>query len=147
MLEQFLKTAKSGLVSQLAGKTDVDKGKLDGVAQVVTDTFKTGLMDKVSSGKMDDIMGLLGKGGGSSSFATSLINSTVSNLVSKLGLPKGVADTLGRIAIPFIIAKFNDLMSAKGKPSEQGIKDIMGDLLKGSVKGDFLGGLRKKLGF
>ena len=128
-----------------AVKLEMNEGKLDGVAQVVTDTFKTGLMDKVSSGKMNDITGLLGKGGSSSPFATSLINSTVKNLVSKLGLPKGVSDTIGRIAIPFIIDKFNDLTSAKGKSNEEGVKDILGDLLKGSLKGK-LGGLGKIFG-
>jgi hypothetical protein len=147
MLEQFLKTASSGLVNQLAGKTDVDEGKLNGIAQVVTDTFKTGLMDKVSNGKLDDIMGLLGKGGSSSSFASSLTNSTVSNLVSKLGLPKSVSDTIGSIAIPFIISKFSDFTSAKGKSNDEGVKDILGDLLKGSLKDNLLGGLGKKFGF
>ena len=147
MLDQFLKTVQGGLTSQLAGKTEVDKGKLDGIAKVVTDTFQTGLKDKAGSGKLDDIMGLLGKGGSSSSFANSLVKDTVTNLVSKLGLPKGVADSIGRIAIPFIIDKFNDLTSAKGKSSEGGVTDIIGDLLKGSAKDKLLGGLGKKFGF
>lgn len=147
MLEQFLNTVKGSLVSQLTGKTDVDEGKLDGVADVVADTFKTGLVDKASSGKLDEIMGLLGNGGSSSSFATSLTNSTVSNLVSKLGLPKGISDKIGSIAIPFIISKFSEFTSGKGKTNEEGVKDIMGDLLKGTVKDKLIGGIGKKFGF
>lgn len=147
MLDQFLKTVKGELVNQLAGKADVDEGKMDGVAQVVTDTFKTGLMDKAKSGKLDDIMGLLGKSGSSSPFASSLVNNTVSSLVSKLGLPKGIAESIGSIAIPFIISKFSDLTSTKGKSNEEGVKDIIGDLLKGSAKDNLLGGLKSKLGF
>ncbi|HTN69329.1 MAG TPA: hypothetical protein VLZ33_07690 [Dysgonamonadaceae bacterium] len=147
MLDQFLKTVKGGLINQLTGKTDVDEGKMDGVAEVVTDTFKTGLEDKASSGKINDIMNLLGKGGSSSSFADSLVKSTVNNLVSKLGLPKSVADSIGRIAIPFIIDKFSDFTSTKGKSKEEGVNDILGDLLKGSAKDKLLGGLGKKFGF
>ncbi len=147
MLNQFLNTAKEGLVSQLSGKTELEEGKLDGIANVVTDTFKSGLMDKVSSGNLTDIIGLLGKGGSSSPLAVSLINSTANNLISKLGLPKGVADKIGSIAIPFIISKFSDFTSKKGKTDEEGVKDIFADLLKGSAKDKILGGLGKKFGF
>lgn len=147
MLDQFLKTVKGELANQLAGKTDVDKGKLDGVAEVVTDTFKTGLTDTAKSGKLNEIMGLFGKEGSSSPLATNLMNSTVSNLVSKLGLPKGVSDKIGAIAIPFIISKFSDFTSEKGKSDEEGVKDIFGDILKGSVKDKLMGGLGKKFGF
>lgn len=147
MLDQFLNTVKGGLVNQLAGKTEVEKGKLDGVADVVTDTFKSGLMDKASSGKLNDIMSMLGKGGSSSPLAKNLVNSTVSNLVSKLGLPKGIADKIGAITIPFIIDKFSDFTSEKGKSNEDGVKDILGDLLKESAKDKLLGGLGKNFGF
>ena len=147
MLDQFLKTVKGELANQLAGKTDVDKGKLDGVAEVVTDTFKTGLTDTAKSGKLNEIMGLFGKKGSSSPLASNLMNSTVSNLVTKLGLPKGGSDKIGAIAIPFIISKFSEFTSEKGKSDEEGIKDIFGDLLKGSVKDKLVGGLGKKLGF
>ena len=147
MLNDFLKTVKGGLVSQLAGKTEVDEGKLDGVANVVTDTFKEGLMDKASSGKLNDIMGLLGKGGSSSPFASSLVSSTINNLVSKIGLPKAVADKIGTIAIPFIIDKFSNFTTEKGKSNEEGVKDIFADLLKGSAKDKLIDGLGKKFGF
>ena len=147
MLDQFLKTVKGELTNQLAGKTDVNKGKLDGVADVVTDTFKTGLTDTAKSGKLNEIMGLFGKGGSSSPLATNLMNSTVSNLVSKLGLPKGVSDKIGAIAIPFIINKFSEFTSEKGKSDEKRVKDIFGELLKGSVKDKLMGGLGKKFGF
>ena len=39
------------------------------------------------------------------------------------------------------------LTSAKGKTNEDGVKDIMGDLLKGSVKDKLMGGLGKNFGF
>ena len=147
MLDQFLNKVKGGLVNQLAGKTEVEEAKLGGVADVVTNTFKTGLMDKASSGNLSDIMPLFDKGGSSSPLAGSLVKSTVNNLISKLGLPKGVADKIGAIAIPFIIDKFSDFTSEKGKSNEEGVKDIFGDLLKGSAKDKLLGGLGKKFGF
>lgn len=147
MLDNFLKSVKDELPNQLAGKTEIEEGKLDGVSQVVTDTFKTGLMDKARSGKLNDIMSLLGQRESSSSFANNMVKTTIDNLVSKLGLPKGIADSIGSIAIPFIIDKFSSFTSSKGKSSEEGIKDIMSDLLKGSAKDKLLGGLGKKFGF
>ncbi len=147
MLNEFLKTVKGGLGEQLSGAAGLDSGKLESVTNVVTDTFKDGLMDKLGSGDFKSVAGLLGKGGSSTPFAGSLIDGVVGNLISKVGLPKEVSNTVAKAAVPFIIGKLGDFASAKGKNSEDGVKDLMGDLLKGSVKDKLLGGIGKKFGF
>lgn len=147
MLNEFLQSIKGGLGEQLLGTTDLDSGKLEGVTNVVTDTFKDGLMDKFGSGDLSAITALLGKGGSSSPFAGSLVNNVVGNLISKMGLSKEISNTIAKVAVPFIIDKFSGFASEKGKNNEDGIGDLMGDLLKGSVKDQLLGGIGKKFGF
>ncbi len=147
MLNEFLKTVKGGLGEQLMGTAGIEAGKLDSVTNVVTDTFKDGLMEKFSGGDLSAITGLLGQGGSSSPFAGTLVNSVIGNLSSKVGLPKEISSTVAKMAVPFIINKFSGFASDKGKNSEDGIGDLLGDLVKGSVKDKLLGGLGKKFGF
>jgi hypothetical protein len=146
MLNDFLKTAQSSLMERLSGKTELAPDKLESTANLVGDTFKAGLMDKFKSGDLNAITGLLGKGGNSSPFATNLINSTVSNLISKLGLSKEVANTVSNIAVPLLIEKFSGFVSSKGNSDEDGVKNILGDLVGNTLKDNLLGGLGKKFG-
>ena len=148
MFNEFLKSIKGGLADQLSANSEIDSGKLSGVTDVVTDTFKDGMLDKVKSGQLNDIVGLLGADdGATSSFAGSLTNNLVGNLISKMGLSKNVSSTIAKIAIPFILEKFGAFAKSKGKTDENGISDLLGDVLKGSVKDKLLGGLGKKFGF
>jgi hypothetical protein len=114
---------------------------------VVTETFKDGLQEKVSSGQIGDIVSLFGKGGASSSMASGLSGSLVSSLGSKLGLSEGISKKIADYAIPFIINQFSSFAAKKGKDNKEGISDLLGDLVTGSVKDKLLGGLGKKFGF
>lgn len=147
MLNDFLKTIKGGLEQQLAGVSGLQTDKLDGVANVVTDTFKDNLVEKFTGGNIGDIVGLLGKAGSSSPFAGSMVNGVVANLMAKLGLSKDLSDSVAKIAVPFVIDKLGSFAAGKGKNSEAGIGELLGDLVKGSVKDQLLGGLGKKFGF
>ena len=42
---------------------------------------------------------------------------------------------------------FNKFTSAKGRQGEDGMKDIMSELLKGPLKDNLFGGLGRKFGF
>lgn len=147
MLNDFLETIKGGLGEQLMGTAGLDSGKVDSVTNVVTDTVKDGMVDKFKSGDLGAIAGLLGQGGSSSPLANTLVNSVVSNLVSKLGLPQGVSSSVAKFAVPFVIQKISGFASEKGKDNEEGIGDLMGDLLKSSAKDKLISGLSKKFGF
>lgn len=147
MIEDFIKSLKSGLGDQLTGTSGLDTDKIGDVSDVITDTFKEGVSEKVSSGQIGDIMGLLGKGGSSSSFAGGMVNNVVGNLVSKLGLSKEISNTIANVAVPFIIDKFSGFASENGKDNEEGISDLLGDVMKGSIKDNLIGGLGKKFGF
>lgn len=147
MLNEFLNTIKGSLTEQLTGTEGLESQKTEGISDVITDTFKDGLQEKVSNGQLGDIISLFGQGGSSSSFAGSLINSSVGNMMTKLGLPEAVSGKIANIAIPFIIKKFNSFASEKGKDSEEGISDLLGDLAQSSIAKNLLSGLGGKLGF
>ncbi len=109
--------------------------------------LKMDLLKRAKQGKLDDILGLLSKDGATSGFANSLISSTISNLVTKVGLPQNVANQIASFAVPFIVNKLGNFASAKGQDNKEGVQDLLGDLLKGSVKDKLLGGLGMKFGF
>jgi len=147
MITQFLSSIKGELANQLAGKTELNPDRVNNASEVVTNTFKDGLTEKAKQGQFDDIIALFGKGGASTGFANNLINNTISNLATKVGLPKEVAAKVAWFAIPFIITKLGSFVSEKGKDNKEGVQDLLGDLLKGSVKDKLLGGSGKKFGF
>lgn len=147
MITDFLNTIKGELTGQLAGKTELSQDKLGSAADIVTNTFKEGIKDKAATGQFDDIAALLGKGGASSGFANNLIKNAVGNLVGKLGLPQNIANQVATFAVPFVINKLGSFASAKGKDNKEGVQELLGDLIKGSVKDKLLGGLGKKFGF
>lgn len=147
MIDNFLNTVKGELAEQLTGSADIDSANLNGVADVVADTFKDSIGEKLSGGGLGDIMGLLGGGGSSSPLAGNLVGSVVSNLVSKLGLSEGVAGTIANVAVPFIIEKFGSFTKGEGADSEAGLSNLLGGLASGSLKDNLLGGLGDKLGF
>jgi hypothetical protein len=147
MLNEFLNSITGDLGAKLSGKVDLNQDKMNGVGNIVTNTLKDGLMDKLKGGQLAEITGLLGKGGSSTPFAGNLVQQTVGNLVSKLGLSQTMSATVAKIAVPFIIEKLGNFASSKGKNNEEGVKELLGDLVTGSVKDKLLGGLGKKFGF
>ena len=146
MINDLLNNLKSDLPGQLASQFGLEKNKVGVTSDVLANTFKDGLAKKAGQGQFDDILGLLGKGGATGGFANSLISDAIANMVSKAGLPKAMATKIANFAMPFIISKFGGFANAKGKNNQQGMQDLLGDLLKGSLKDQLLGGLVKKYG-
>lgn len=147
MIENLLKNLTGGLTEQLTGNVDVDTNKLDDIAEVTTNTFKEGLLDKFKAGELGDIIGLLGDKGGSSPLAGTITNNIVSQLSSKIGLSSGISKTIAGIAVPFIVKKISGFISDKGKDNEEGINELLGGLATDSIKDKLLGGLGEKFGF
>ncbi|MGD9929599.1 MAG: hypothetical protein AB7U05_06240 [Mangrovibacterium sp.] len=147
MIDEFLKTIKGELGEKLLSQLNVPSDKLEGVTSTAATTVKEGIAEKLQSGKINDILGLLGQGGGSSAFAGSLTNNMIGNFVSKLGLSKEMSGSIATVAVPFIIGKLKDFADRKGKNNAEGLTDLLGDVVKGSLKDKLLGGLGKKLGF
>lgn len=145
MLNNFLDSIKGNIREKLAGNTDLKPDELNRSAEVTADSFKEGVTEKAGQGKFDEIARLTQPGGESSGTANDLISKTVNNLATKVGLPPDVATRVAGFAIPYIISKFRDKTTEEGKNSNEGIQDMLGGIMGGSVK-DKLGGLGKKFG-
>jgi uncharacterized protein YidB (DUF937 family) len=147
MLNDFLNTIKGELVTRLSDKTDLDSDKSESASVVVVDTLKEGLLDKFKGGKLDDIVSMLGSNGASSPMANNIVTDTIEKLVSKVGISKEMANKVATFTVPFVVNKMGSFASSKGKDNKEGIKDLLGDLLKNSAKDKLIGGLGKKFGF
>lgn len=147
MLNEFLSSVKGELLEQLRGETKIDPNQMNAVSEVVTDSFKDGLLDKLKQGRLTELTTLFGKSGHTSPFAASLVSSTVASLISKLGLSPALSSSVANKAVPFIIEQFGVFASAKGFKGEEGIRQLLGKLASGSIKDNLLGGLSSKFGF
>lgn len=146
MINDFLKTAQSGLLGLLAKETQVGENNLHETADVVVETFKDGLMDKFRSGDLNTVAALLHKGGTTSIMADDLVSRTIVNLISKLGLSKEMATSVSKLAVPYLIDKLQVFAANHGKSGESGVKAILGSLVSGSIGDQVLGGFGKKTG-
>lgn len=147
MIGNVLQTIKRELAGKLTGETELSGNKAEEASATVTDTVKDGLTEKAEKGQFDDIMGLLGKGGESTGFANNMVSKVTGNLATKVGLSPDMAGKIASFAVPFVISKLGSLTSSKGTDNKQGIQEMMGDLMKGSLKDKLPGGLGKKFGF
>lgn len=147
MIENLIQTIKGELAGNLAGKINLDQEKAMVASGTVTNTIKDEIAGKAEKGQFDDIVALLGKGGASTGFANNIINKVIKNLSSRVGLSQNVANQIATFAVPFVINKLGSLTSSAGKDNREGIQEMLGDLMKGSLKDKFMGGLGKKFGF
>lgn len=147
MIDKILQTIKNELSGKLAGQSELSNDKAEKASGTVTNTVKEEITQKAEKGQFDDIKTLSEEGGASSGFAYSLVNKVAGNLSGKVGLSPNVANKIAAFAVPFVIDKFKDLTASKGKDNKQGMKEMLGDLTKGSFKDKLSGGLGKKFGF
>jgi hypothetical protein len=110
--------------------------------QTVTDTVK----QEVSAGNVGGILGLLNGGAEQSAqnpLFAALSGNMVQNLISKVGLPAGLASTVSAGFLPQLLAKFQgQAKDESGNVSEAGLLSSFG---LGNV-GGLVNGLKDKLG-
>ena len=154
MLDQLIQMAQQQLAPQLQ-QIGVPSDKVDGVFNIAKDTVSDELKNQATSGGLDTIMNMFNgnaAGSQSTSMISTLSNSFVASLASKLGMDQSMATKISGLVIPFIISKFSSsetgtASSATDLVSQLGFGDIsssLGNLLGGKDKGsDLLGGLGK----
>ena len=126
-------------VSMLEG-FGLSSGKQDKALDLAKDSVLGGLTQSFQSGNIGEITKAF-SGGSSSSLVQSIISTYGSKLISKLGLNESLAKTISAAIIPMI---FNYISKKEDVPTEsdEGVKDLLGDLVGDSIK-DKLGGILK----
>lgn len=157
MLDQLIQTAQQHLGPQLQ-QLGVKPEQLGSVFNVAQESVTDGLKNEATSGGLDSVLSLFNGNGGnlqSNSIVSSISNSFVSSLVSKIGLDPSMASKISGVVIPFVMEKFSgsetgsassptDLISKLGFGGGD-IAGALGGLLGGDKDkgGDLLGGLGK----
>jgi hypothetical protein len=106
-------------------------------------------MDQVKEGNFGDILGMFNSGSGMSNnpLFGSIKSMFLSSIMSKLGLPSGVANMVAGSGLENIIGSLGGILKGdKGEVTQDGIMDKfdlsggLGDIAKGLLK-DKLGGI------
>jgi len=144
MLNQLLKSLSGELVDKLGSELNVDQDKIQDSISLAGDNISSGLMGAIGDGNIGSILNLFqGKESvGSSSLVSGIINNYAGDLLSKLGLPEGIANKVSKFAIPFIMEKFVGEAKEKGVNDEEGITNLLGDSATDMIKDQ----LKDKLG-
>lgn len=134
MLSTIMKEGGSELLSQLAGKFNLDANKGGEVLDVTTDCLQNDLLSEVTSGNLSGILSLFNgeSTGAASSLTDKLTGSLAQNLLNKVGIKNEIAIQVAQFVIPFIVAKIS-----QKKPSGGFTAGGITDMLKGSI-GDTL---------
>jgi hypothetical protein len=106
MLDSIIKALASETSDDLVSKIGVPTEKLDDLFKVTGDVAQDEIKNQVSKGGLDTVMNLFSKGK-NSSFAdglqNNLVNSLVSNFISKLGLSKELSNKAATFIVPTLI--------------------------------------------
>lgn len=151
MIDQLIQLAQEHLAPQLE-KVGVAPEQMSGVFQVAQGSVTDGLKSEALTGDIGSVVNLFnGKGGNlqSNSIVSSISQTFISSLISKVGLDSSIAQKVSGMIIPFIMEKFAgpdsgsasspaDLMSLLNIGDSGDITSSISNMLGGKDKGDDL---------
>jgi hypothetical protein len=125
-----MKEGGAELLSQLAGKFNLDADKGTEVLNTTTDSLQSDLLGEVTSGNFSGILALFNgeSTGAASSLSDKFTGSLAQNLLNKVGIKNEIAIKVAQFIIPFIVEKIS-----QKKPSGGFTASSITDMLKGSV--------------
>ncbi len=150
MLDSILNTVKDQVGKELVAKAGISEQQIDDIFKVAGESTQDVMSSKLSPDMLDGVMNLFSKGSNNNlanGIQNDLINTYISKLISKLGLPESTAKTIAAIAIPKIIEMITG-ENEKTPPSDMSALLNMfggnsGSGSMGGALGDALGGLFK----
>ncbi|MDX5346426.1 MAG: hypothetical protein LPK19_04205, partial [Hymenobacteraceae bacterium] len=107
MIENLINQIKGELTGELQNKTQLDANQASRAVDIAKENISGVLKDEVKGGNISGLMNLM-KGGQdtmSSPIVNNITQKFASDLLTKLHLPKQVAEQAANFAIPFIINK------------------------------------------
>jgi hypothetical protein len=133
------------LLNGLKEKFGLSAEQAEKVLPVAQDSVTETLKEQVLSGNLGGVSSLLGTSTTEQSanpLSSAISNNMLQGLISKVGLPEGIASKISVDFLPQILDFFQSkAKDENGNISESGIMGLFGGGL-----GDMLGGLKNKLG-
>lgn len=140
MIKDLINSFLGGEGSSLMNDFGLSADNQEKASDLAKDSVLDGLSSSLSSGNIGDITKAF-SGGSSSSLVQSITAQYGSSLISKLGISDSLAKTISTTIIPLIFSFINKKEDAPTE-SDEGVTDLLGDLVGGSIT-DKLGGMFK----
>lgn len=156
MLDQLMDSISGDVINNLTEKAGVSADQAKSILPIATESIQSGLMEQVTGGNIAGILGMFNSSG--SGLTSNPIFGTIKQmflgkLMSKMGLPSGVANMVAGSGLESIMGSLTSKLSGDdGQVTQDGLMDKLGlgggmaDMAKGML-GDKLGDVAKgKLG-
>lgn len=159
MLDKLMESFGGDVISQITEKAGISADQAKEVLPIAQESLQSGLMEQVTGGNMDGILGMFNSAGGNGLMNNPLFSGIkaqfMQGIMTKMGLPESVAGMVAGTGMSSIIGnlagKFggagsvdsNSLMSGLGLGGGGGLMDMATNMAKDKM-GD-LGGLGDKL--
>ena len=153
MLDKLFESFGGDVISNLTEKAGITPDQAKEVLPIAQESIQSGLMEQVTSGNISGILGMFNSGSGMASnpIFGSIKTMFMSSIMSKMGLPSGVASMVAGSGLENIMGNLTGALKGDdGEVSQEGMMDKLGlgggiaDMAKGVI-GDKLGDLTKGL--
>ncbi len=152
MLDKLFESFGGDVVNDIAEKAGIPVDQAKSILPVAQESIQEGLMKEVTGGNISGILGMFNSGSGMSSnpIFGGIKQMFMANMMSKLGLPSGVATMISGFGLENIMGKLGGVLGGGGEVTEDGIMDKLGlggglgDMAKNAVGDklkDITGGL------
>jgi hypothetical protein len=146
MLDSIIEKLKSEVGGQILRQTNLPSGKLDGVFSIIGDVTKKEVAGQMLGGGLSTVMNLFSNQTNNQSadnLQSRITSGVMGNLVNKLGLSQGLANSIVAMAVPAIIGLITKKNSETPDDDSSPLEAIFGG--SGSGLGGDLGGILGKL--
>jgi hypothetical protein len=143
MIDQLIKLVQQNASDTITKNATVPPQFKGEAAKEVAQGIFSGIQNQVSSGNIQDVMGLLKNGGSVSSLAnntvvTNIISSVAGKFAAKFGIPQQTAQQIASSIVPKVVSQF---ISKTNDPNDNDfdLQDVIKSFSGGSGFGDLLG--------
>ncbi len=159
MLDKLMESFGGDVISQITEKAGISADQAKEVLPIAQESLQSGLMEQVTGGNVDGILGMFNSAGGDGLMSNSLFSGIkaqfMKGIMTKMGLPESVAGMVAGTGMSSIVGNLagklggagsidtDGLMSGLGLGGGGGLMDMAAGLAKDKM-GD-LGGLGDKL--
>ncbi len=128
MLDKLFESFGGDVVNDIAAKAGIPVEQAKSILPVAQESIQEGLMKEVTGGNVAGILGMFnsGSGMGSNPIFGGIKQMFMANMMSKLGLPSGVATMISGFGLENIMGKLGGILGDGGEVSESGLMDKLG---------------------
>ena len=158
MLDNLMNSIKGEVLGSLTEKAGISTEQAEQVLPIAQESIQSGLMEQVTSGNVDGILGMFNSSGDSlmnNSIFDGIKQTFMNSIMSKLGLSGPIATMVANVGLGKIMESISGkAKDSSGSVTQDGLMSLIGmgggdgggiaDIAKGML-GDKLGGLGKNL--